>query len=86
MNKEYFGILEPRLEDNKIIFSLYTGDWTKKEWNYQYLVEIEVKNYLKIISKDRKILWSGEIKNLAQIKSLENFFNNQYFAILIKKQ
>lgn len=86
MNKEYFGLLEPRLEGDRIIFSLYIGNFLRKEWNYEYLIEIKIGDFLNILSKDRKILWSGEIESLMQLKSLENFFNNQYFAILIKKQ
>jgi hypothetical protein len=100
MSKEYSGVLEAQSETGTegIIWCLYTGDFTKREWSYENLVVIEPGDYLKILNYTRKILWEGVVKYsrtsfskvVGEDKTISperwaKFFFNQHSAILIKK-
>src|SRR5580693_2883367 len=97
---EYFGILEAQeinYDPKNVNFKLYIGDFTKRFWNADLLIPINLGDTLKILSYNRKIVFSGivkysEIKNgkiLGEDKSISpehflKFFHNQYLGILIK--
>jgi len=99
--QEIFGLLHAWFETGTegTWFTIYTGDFTVKDWKYENMTIVKSGDHLKILNKYclYEILWEGVVAyhptnydtwvgkdNTITKEDWYKYFNDGYFGVLIR--